>query len=251
MRSILEKLVKGEITIEEAEETLESQIINIQDKIRFDITRKNRTGFPEAVFAPGKSNSDLVEIIKNLGPVIVTRLEKERFDSIKNDLGALGDKGLVMDYHETARVLVVREDFEIPEIGKIGIITAGTSDIPVAEEARVIAETSGCEVMTAYDAGVAGLHRLIGPLVEMKKYGVKVLIVVAGMEGALPSVVAGMVDIPVIGVPTSVGYGVGEGGVTALHSMLQSCSPGIGVVNIDNGFGAAVLAVKILKLFND
>jgi NCAIR mutase (PurE)-related proteins len=130
-------------------------------------------------------------------------------------------------------------------------MTAGTSDINVAEEAKVIVEEGGYEVFTAYDVGVAGIHRLFPVIADMIKEDVKVLIVCAGMEGALPTVLAGLVDIPIIGVPTSVGYGVGEGGFVALNSMLQSCAPGIAVVNIDNGFGAAIFALTIIRCFNE
>lgn len=211
--------------------------------MRFDIFREKRTGFPEAVFAPGKSDEDIVNIVKAVGDVLVTRLPPDRAEGILKELGDIDRR---IEYHETAGVLAARSG-DPQFIGRIGLLSAGTSDIPVAEEARVVAEESGCEVINAYDVGVAGLHRLLDPLRRMHESGVKALIVVAGMEGALPSVVAGLVDVPVIGVPTSVGYGVGEGGSVALKSMLQSCSPGIGVVNIDNGFGAAVLAVKILR----
>ena len=134
------------------------------------------------------------------------------------------------------------KDGEIEKRGKIGIITAGTSDVPVAEEARIVAEEAGCDVLVSYDVGVAGIHRLFSQIRRMIEEDVKAIIVVAGMEGALPSVVAGLVDVPVIGVPTSVGYGVGTGGFAALNAMLQSCAPGIAVVNIDNGFGAGYLA---------
>ena len=155
---------------------------------------------------------------------------------------------LIFDYNKKAQILVIRVDESKTEpVAKIGIITAGTSDINIAEEAKVIVEEGGCEAITSYDIGVAGIHRLFPQIAYMIKEGVKVLIVCAGMEGALPSVVAGLVDIPVIAVPTSVGYGVGEGGRVALDSMLQSCAPGIAVVNIDNGFGAAVFALTIVK----
>ncbi|KZX10241.1 N5-carboxyaminoimidazole ribonucleotide mutase [Methanobrevibacter filiformis] len=130
---------------------------------------------------------------------------------------------------------------------KVGIVTAGTSDIPVAEEARVIIESTGCDVIASYDIGVAGIHRLFPKIARMIEENVKVIIVCAGMEGALPSVVSGLVDIPVIGIPTSVGYGIGSEGKAALYSMLQSCSPGLAVVNIDNGFGAAVFALTIIN----
>ena len=133
------------------------------------------------------------------------------------------------------------------KIGKIGILCGGTSDIPIAEEAKITAEFIGCDVITAYDVGVAGIHRLFAPLKNMIKNKVCCIIVLAGMEGALPSVVAGLTDVPVIGVPISVGYGVGAGGSSALHSMLSSCSPGLTVVNIDNGFGAACFASLIAK----
>ncbi|MCQ8904433.1 MAG: nickel pincer cofactor biosynthesis protein LarB [Methanothermobacter sp.] len=243
VRSILEELLRGRISLEEAERAIESAQLSLGDRVRFDIFREKRTGFPEAVFAPGKSDEDIVNIVKAVGDVLVTRLPPDRAEGILKELGDIDRR---IEYHETARVLAVRS--KDPEfIGMIGLLSAGTSDIPVAEEARVVAEESGCEVITAYDVGVAGLHRLMDPLRRMHESGVKAIIVVAGMEGALPSVVAGLVDVPVIGVPTSVGYGVGEGGSVALNSMLQSCSPGIGVVNIDNGFGAAVLAVKILR----
>ncbi len=246
VRSILRKLIEGEISLEEAERAIESGSMVIGDGIRFDVSRKMRTGFPEAVLASGKSDDDLVDIILDVRDVIVTRLPGERFEAIRDRLEHLREDGYRVDYHERARVLVVKSG-KPATIGRVGVLAAGTSDIPVAEEARVVAEEAGCEVMTAYDVGVAGIHRLIEPLREMLEADARVLIVVAGMEGALPSVVAGLVHVPVIGVPTSVGYGVGEGGFTALNSMLQSCSPGIGVVNIDNGFGAAVLAVKILR----
>ena len=181
-----------------------------------------------------------------MGNIMVTRLESDRFELIKDELSSLVDKGFKVDYNRKARILVVK-DHEVEKIGKIGIITAGTSDIPVAEEARVVAEESGCEVLRSYDVGVAGIHRLFTQVREMLEAEVEVIIVVAGMEGALPSVVAGLVDIPIVGLPTSVGYGVGEGGFTALYAMLQSCAPGIAVVNIDNGFGAAVFASTIIK----
>ena len=133
-------------------------------------------------------------------------------------------------------------------IGTVGIICAGTSDIPVAEEARTTAEFMGCNVISAYDVGVAGIHRIFGPLKEMITSGVSSIIVIAGMEGALPTVVAALVDVPVIGCPVSTGYGYGGRGEAALMGMLQSCSPGIAVVNIDNGFGAAALAVQIARV---
>jgi pyridinium-3,5-biscarboxylic acid mononucleotide synthase len=253
MKEILQKLINGEISADNAEKMLKNmQIMEIEDFAKMDIYRETRTGIPEAVFAEGKDNHDLVKIINNSasnGRIIVTRLQNEKYESIKDELVHLTNKGFNIEFNPKARTLIVKNK-EVEKIGKIGIVTAGTSDIPVAEEARVIAEESGCEVLKSYDVGVAGIHRLFSQIRLMLEVNVEVIIVVAGMEGALPSVVAGLVDVPVVGVPTSVGYGVGEGGFTALYAMLQSCAPGIAVVNIDNGFGAALFASKIIRSKN-
>ena len=250
MREILQKLMKGEISVEKAEKMLKTmQIQELGDFAKLDSGRHARTGFPESIFAEGKSEEEIVKIVRASsmqGRVLVTRLEKERYEAIKDELKFLEDEGFKLEYHPRARILAAKKQ-ETEKLGKIGIITAGTSDIPVAEEARVVAEESGCEVLKAYDVGVAGIHRLFSSLGKMIQDDVKVIVVVAGMEGALPSVVAGLVDVPVIGVPTSVGYGVGREGFTALYSMLQSCAPGIAVVNIDNGFGAAIFAATMLQ----
>jgi NCAIR mutase (PurE)-related protein len=250
MREILQKLIRGEITVEAAEKILKPmQIIELEDFAKIDSCREIRTGVPEAVFAEGKEDDEIIKIVMRCaynGNIMVTRLDSDRFELIEDKLTPLADKGFKIEYNRKARILVVK-DQEVEKIGKIGIITAGTSDIPIAEEARVVAEESGCEVLKSYDVGVAGIHRLFNQVREMLEAEVEVIIVVAGMEGALPSVVAGLVDIPVVGLPTSVGYGVGEGGFTALYAMLQSCAPGIAVVNIDNGFGAAVFASTIIK----
>jgi NCAIR mutase (PurE)-related protein len=249
MRKVLKQLRDGKLSLEEAEKELKSlQIMELGDYAKIDISRDNRTGVPEAIFAEGKNDLQLINIIRSIsanGKVIVTRLTEKRYDKLKDEIKKVAPN-FKIEYNPMAQVLVVKQN-ETEKIGKIGIITAGTSDIPVAEEASVIANEAGCEVISAYDVGVAGIHRLFSKIGTMIRSDVKVLIVVAGMEGALPSVVAGLVDIPVIGVPTSVGYGVGEGGFTALNSMLQSCAPGIAVVNIDNGFGAAVFATTIIK----
>ncbi|MFX1586918.1 MAG: nickel pincer cofactor biosynthesis protein LarB, partial [Promethearchaeota archaeon] len=153
----------------------------------------------------------------------------------------------VLKTNELAKIMIIKEkDYEFQKKGGVvGIITAGSSDIPVAEEAKVIAESMGCSVITSYDLGIAGIHRIFTPLSEMIKKGVHVIIVCAGMEGTLPGVVAALVDVPVIGVPISSGYGLGEKGIGALTTMLQSCSPGLLVVNIDNGFGAGASAALI------
>lgn len=251
MKDILERLVNGELDIAEAEKLLKADnILEFDDIVKFDIKREDRTGFPEAVFSPSKDYEDLIAIIKNYlkssdNDLIITKLSDERYEKILNDLGK---DSYIFDYNKRAQILVIRKEIIKKEaIAKIGIITAGTSDINIAEEARVIVEEGGCEAITSYDIGVAGIHRLFPQIAHMVKEGVRAFIVCAGMEGALPSVVAGLVDVPVIAVPTSVGYGVGEGGRVALDAMLQSCAPGIAVVNIDNGFGAGVFALTIVN----
>lgn len=251
MKEILEKLASGKLNVDEAESLLKAEnILEFDDIAKMDINRNERAGFPEAVFSQSKDYEDLLLIIRKYldnkdDNLIVTSLSPERYERILNDLG---DDSFIFDYNRRAQILIIRKEIKKMEpIAKIGIITAGTSDINVAEEARVIVEEGGCEAITSYDIGVAGIHRLFPQIAHMVKEGVKVFIVCAGMEGALPSVVAGLVDIPVIGVPTSVGYGVGEGGRVALDAMLQSCAPGIAVVNIDNGFGAGVFALTIVK----
>ena len=251
MKDILEKLISGEINIDDAENLLKADaILELDNVAKLDSKRSNRAGFPEAVFSPSKDYDDLLLIVErylenNDDDLIITKLSNERYEKILDDLG---ENSFIFDYNRKAQILVIRKEEKIKEkIAKIGIITAGTSDINIAEEARVIVEEGGCEAITSYDVGVAGIHRLFPQIAHMVKEGVRAFIVCAGMEGALPSVVAGLVDVPVIAVPTSVGYGVGEGGRVALDAMLQSCAPGIAVVNIDNGFGAGVFALTIVN----
>jgi pyridinium-3,5-biscarboxylic acid mononucleotide synthase len=192
--------------------------------------------------------------------LLITRLSKDKYHNLLTDLEYLEDE-FVFDYNDKAQTLIIskfklnnkfndmykNKDSYSATSKKIGIITAGTSDISVGEEAKVVIEEGGCEAITSYDVGIAGIHRLFPQIAKMMELGVCAIIVCAGMEGALPSVVAGLVDVPVIGVPTSVGYGVGGKGKAALYAMLQSCAPGIAVVNIDNGFGAGVFALTIAK----
>ena len=251
MKDILERLVSGELDVDEAEKLLKANnILEFDDIAKFDIKRTERTGFPEAVFSPSKDYEDLITIIrsyleKSSQNLIITKLSHERYERITEDLGK---NSYIFDYNKRAQILIIRNEIiERDPIAKIGIITAGTSDINIAEEARVIVEEDGCEAITSYDIGVAGIHRLFPQIAYMVGEGVRAFIVCAGMEGALPSVVAGLVDVPVIAVPTSVGYGVGEGGRVALDAMLQSCAPGIAVVNIDNGFGAGVFTLTIVN----
>jgi NCAIR mutase (PurE)-related protein len=248
MREILQKLLEGKISLEEAEKHLKTiQIREIEDFAKLDMCRDIRTGIPEVIFAEGKENQDLIKIIMgslDQGRVMVTKLNQKKYDAIKDEIKIPND--FKAEYNRRAKILLIK-NHDIEKKFNIGVITAGTSDISVAEEARITAEEMGCHSLTAYDVGVAGIHRLFSHIRRMIEEDVRALIVVAGMEGALPSVVAGLVDMPVIGVPTSIGYGVGEGGRTALFAMLQSCAPGIAVVNIDNGFGAGVFAAKIAR----
>ena len=210
-----------------------------------DHGRELRQGFPEVVYAPGKTKEQLKIIFKNLyersrGNLIASRASREQFEFLREEIPAA-------IYDETARMIYVDRDKNLvrDENKKILIVTAGTSDVPVAEEARLTAYLWGNTVSTCYDCGVAGIHRLFRHMDEI--ISANVIIVVAGMEGALASVVGGLTNRPVIAVPTSVGYGASFNGLAALLAMLNSCASGVGVVNIDNGFGAGVLASKINK----
>lgn len=212
-----------------------------------DLTREARKGVPEIIWAENKEPATVVEIarrfVEETGRAIISRADDETRVMLRERLGE------DVDIEETprAKMVVARKAGTERKTGGgfVGVITAGTSDIPVAEEARIVAEEMGCHVDTAYDVGVAGLHRLFGPLSAMVEDNVDVIVVAAGMDGALPSVISGLVSVPVIGLPTSVGYGLGGAGVTAILSMLQTCSPGLTVVNIDNGVGAGATAAMI------
>lgn len=243
----MEDLAKGKISVKEAESLLRVQALReVGDVAKLDVFREWRKGIPEIVIAEGKAPEDTAKIVLRILEVedraIVSRVSKGHLKALK---GAL--ENFVLEWNEKGKIAVIRKRGVVPKRtgGRVGILTAGTADIPVAEEARVVAEEMGCRVLKAYDVGVAGVHRLFPHLESLLKSGVDVIIVVAGMEGALPSVVAGLVDVPVIGVPTSRGYGVGGGGIGALISMLQSCSLGLLVVNIDNGVAAGATAALI------
>jgi NCAIR mutase (PurE)-related protein len=223
------------------------QVYLLETFARLDIQRVARTGIPEAVFAEGKTASHVASSLSALaektGYALATRVPAELAQQICDEI----PRSLTMSYNKTGRTMVVtRPDYEPQSTGgKIAILAAGTSDLPVAEEARVTAEVMGCEVFASYDVGVAGIHRLVQPIEEILQHEISAVVVVAGMEGALPSVVRGLIPVPVIGVPTSIGYGYGGKGKAALMSMLQSCAPGLTVVNIDNGFGAGATAALI------
>jgi NCAIR mutase (PurE)-related protein len=222
------------------------------ESVRIDPGRAARTGAPEIVFASSKSTDDVERALARLaqanGRAIATRCRDEHLVEIPVRFADLFD----VTVHHVARTVVVSQPGAPPRRarGRVGILTAGTSDVPVASEASVIARELRCEVLEARDVGVAGIHRLVQPLERLAEWGAHVVIVAAGMDGALPSVVAGLVPVPVIGLPTSVGYGFGGDGTGALMTMLQSCAPGLVVVNIDNGVGAGVAAAKIAQLAN-
>lgn len=209
---------------------------------KVDHHRIDRKGFPEVIYCPGKTPDQIAQIaakIANQGhDVLATRADKKAFTAVKKIL-----KKAV--YHETARIITVNCKLAVTRKAKIAIVTAGTADLPVAEEAAVTAEFLGLKVVRLYDVGVAGIHRLMKNLPKINNC--RVVIVVAGMEGALASVVGGLIDKPIIAVPTSIGYGASFKGLSALLTMLNSCSPGVSVVNIDNGFGAAVCAHYIAE----
>jgi NCAIR mutase (PurE)-related protein len=214
---------------------------------RPDTQRAHRAGAPEIIFAarkqPADVLADLITLARTSGRAVATRCPQETIEHISVHLPA--DFTLTVDA-DARSVIVSRVGCRPPQTGgRVGILTAGTSDRPVAAEAALLARELGCETRLVYDVGVAGLHRLVGPLESMAAWDADVLVVVAGMDGALASVVAGLVPVPVIGVPTSTGYGYGGEGVGALMTMLQSCAPGLVVVNIDNGVGAGITAALI------
>jgi len=244
-RDVLERFKRGEIGLDRAEQLLKLDFLEvIGDHTIFDHAREARRGIPEIIFGETKSPQVVADIVSRVlsdrDVILVSRASKEHLEAVK----AVVD-GHHVRYEERARMIVVDKQKDRKKQGMVGILTAGSSDIGVAEEAKAVAEAMGCQVVTSYDVGVAALHRFMGPLMKMIDAGVDVLVVVAGMEGALPTVVSGLTDVPVIGVPTSVGYGYGGKGEAALMGMLQTCSPGLVVVNIDNGVAAGATAALI------
>ena len=224
----------------------ESNHISAIVEIRPDFHREQRKGVPEVIFGETKDIGQIVlmtrKILDEAGRTIISRVPTEAIEVLRDVFNTYHVR-----VHETARVVVIyKPDYDHRKTGgQVGVISAGTSDVPVAQEAALIAEEMGCEVTCIYDVGVAGLHRLLEPLRNLLTKEVDAIIVAAGMDGALPSVVAGLVPVPVIGLPTSIGYGMGGKGVAALLSMLQTCAPGLSVVNIDNGVGAGITAAMI------
>lgn len=215
-------------------------------EIRPDVHREQRKGVPEVIFGETKDIDQIISMTRTLldttGRTIISRVQTEAIEVLREVFSSFH----VRVYGTARAVVISKPDYILHRTGgQVGVISAGTSDIPVAQEAALIAEEMGCEVTCIYDVGVAGLHRLLGPLRNLLSKEVDAIIVAAGMDGALPSVVAGLVPVPVIGLPTSIGYGMGGKGVAALLSMLQTCAPGLSVVNIDNGVGAGITAAMI------
>ncbi|BER93083.1 nickel pincer cofactor biosynthesis protein LarB [Atrimonas thermophila] len=240
LRQLLEQLKRDEISIDEVLDSLKELPFKDLGFAKVDHHRELRKGYPEVVYGEGKTEEQVVEIVSEMlkkdSNILVTRTSQKTYQAVKEICSQA-------EYHHLARAIVIRRrKIEVSDT-YIAVITAGTSDIPVAEEAALTAEMMGNRVERIFDVGVAGIHRLFSHLNVIR--GAKVVIVVAGMEGALASVVGGLVERPVIAVPTSVGYGASFKGLAALLAMLNSCASGVAVVNIDNGFGAGYLASLI------
>ncbi len=242
LRRLLQEVAAGSV----APGTAFDRIVNKTSDLEFarvDLDRPHRTGFPEAIYCPGKTPDQIAHIAEALASagqtVLATKADEKAFESVK---ALLPDA----EFNELARTVVVRASDTPTLAGQVLVLTGGTSDLPVAEEAAITAQTYGADVKRLWDVGVAGVHRLLARQNEIDE--ATVLIAVAGMEGALPSVVSGLADVPVIAVPTSVGYGASFNGLAALLAMLNSCAPGVSVVNIDNGFGAGFMATQICRI---
>lgn len=247
INEILESLKADKISIKDAKKLLSLYSIEeIEGFAKIDINRRKRRGIPEVVFAETKELVEIKKIIKKTleksNLVIVSRIKKKDYPKIQTFAKEI--KAKIEIGKNSSTLLLFKKSIKCNG-GKVGIITAGTSDIGVAEESRLMCEAMNCECITSYDVGVAGIQRIFPILKKMVKEDVDCIIVAAGMEGALATLVSTMVDIPIIGIPTSVGYGYGEKGIAALASMLQSCSLGLSVVNIDNGIAAGGIAANI------
>lgn len=245
VRDVLERYRLGKIDLQRAEQLLRMDFLErVGEHTLFDHAREARRGIPEVIWGENKSPTmvaDIVQaVLKDRDAVLISRATPEQLEALRGVVDPAHIR-----YIEISRMIVVDKRPDRPKVGMIGILTAGSSDIAVAEEAKAMAEIMGCQVLTEYDIGVAALHRFLEPLAKMLDQGVDALVVIAGMEGALPTVVSGLADVPIIGVPTSVGYGYGGKGEAALMGMLQTCSPGLVVVNIDNGIAAGATAALI------
>jgi NCAIR mutase (PurE)-related protein len=246
LRELLESFARGETDLEETLRSIKMQsFLAVGNVAKLDVCRADRVGIPEAILAEGKEKKDLLAIslahLRATGSVIITRVSEQQLELLRS---AELPGGYELDYNSVARTVVIRSARPRQQQGLVGILSAGTADMPAAEEARVAAEEMGCRVISEYDVGVAGIHRLFPCLQRMSE--ADAIVVAAGREGTLPAVVAGLVEAPVIGLPVSTGYGMGGCGQAALYSMLQSCSV-LTVVNIDAGFVAGAYAAKIAR----
>ncbi len=243
LAAILDAYRSGDVSRPDALERIDASYFESRGDVTVDHDRRHRTGAAEVIYGEHKTPHQILAAFRALRErgedVLITRVDADKFAALEGSLGGA-------EYHPTARVVTCRTSSGSPAPTTVAVVTAGTSDAPVAEEAAVTCEFYDTPVERISDVGVAGLHRLLARMTTLRE--AKVLIVVAGMEGALPSVVGGLVDKPVIAVPTSVGYGASFGGVAALLGMLNSCASGVCVVNIDNGFGAGFLASQINRL---
>ncbi|MDY4669327.1 MAG: nickel pincer cofactor biosynthesis protein LarB [Oliverpabstia sp.] len=241
-REILEKFKKGEISLDETEQYFRRAPFDEMGYAKLDTHRKLRSGFPEVIFCSGKADEHLLPIVKRLyeenGEVFGTRATREQYEMLREQFPQI-------QYDPISRIIRIEKE-EKERSGLIAVCTAGTADIPVAEEAAQTAEYFGAKVERIYDVGVAGIHRLFSRLELIQN--ANCVVAVAGMEGALASVVGGLVDKPVIAVPTSVGYGASMHGISALLTMINSCANGIATVNIDNGYGAGYIATQINRM---
>ena len=241
---LLQGVKDGSISVDDALLELKKQPFKDIDFAKIDFHRKLRQGAAEVIYGAGKTAEQISKITATMLPagqktILITRLDEKKAEAVKKEIEPLAP----FAYHNDARIAIVGQLPEPDGLGKIVVATGGTSDIPVAEEAALTAQALGNEVVRLYDVGVAGLHRLLSHMDEIMT--AKVIIAIAGMEGALASVIGGLADCPVIAVPTSIGYGANFGGLSALLSMLNSCASGVSVVNIDNGFGAGYQASLI------
>jgi pyridinium-3,5-biscarboxylic acid mononucleotide synthase len=246
IRNLLQSVSQGAVPVDEAVERLRSlPYETVGNFAHLDQHRALRCGFPEVVFGQGKTPDQVAQIVRKLSErndrVMVTRVTPEMSAYVTAEIPEVV-------YHRDARILLLDTSTGVVKKPGVFVLSAGTADVPVAEEAVLTAEVMGNEVERLYDVGVAGIHRLLNQVEKLQR--ARVVVVVAGMDGALPSVVGGLVSVPVIAVPTSVGYGASFQGVAALLTMLNSCATGVAVVNIDNGFGAGVLASRINQLEN-
>ena len=239
---MLARVASGELTPDEAAAWLDEVPVLNRDDIEPDVEREARTGQPEVIYGPGKTPAQVLAVARALlradvRPILLTRATEEQVRAVREEIPEAV-------HHEQAGLIVIRSSGQEPS-GRIAVVSAGTSDLPVAEEAAFVAEAFGLRVDRIVDVGVAGIHRVLAQVPTLER--ADCVIVVAGMEGALPSVVAGLIPCPVVAVPTSVGYGASFGGLAALLGMLSSCVPGVVTVNVDNGLGAAMAAHRIVR----